>query len=556
MTALGMCLALAALIGIARLLWWQRTSPAPAKPWRLALLAAFQIVTAGLLWLTLEPPPIAGNGGTLVVATAGAPRLAMLAAGDALVALPEAPALPGVARVPDLATALRRHPGTRALRIIGTGLPPRDQIATGLPLAFDPPPLPRGLVSLTAPAPVAPGAAFRVGGNVNDVPGGRITLLDPAGRGVASAALGPSGEFTLAGTAGAAGPAEFTLRITDAARRPVETAMVPVVAAEPVLLRALIIAGAAGPDLKFLRRWATDAGLGVTASIAAGNGLDIGDATPRLDAASLAKLDLLILDERSWAAIGAGGRTQVLNAVRGGLGVLLRVTGPLPDATRREWAALGFAADDATSPLRLLGEGPVLTQVTTRPGRDLAALPAAPAGHWRNLGRGRIALWPVTDLYTLVLAGEGPRHGAIWSAIVATIARPQAASPPRLSPDAAPGARLTICNLPATASVRHPDGAITTLIVDAGCAAFWPRLPGWHELRGTAATPFLVTPPSPARAAVQARTATLALVQPGSSATAAPPARGPSWPWFLAWLAASALLWWFERSRYGRAIPG
>ena len=88
-------------------------------------------------------------------------------------------------------------------------------------------------------------------------------------------------------------------------------------------------------------------------SIAAGNGLDIGDAPPRLDAASLAKLDLLILDERSWAAIGAGGRTHVLNAVRGGLGVLLRVTGPLPDATRREWAALGFAADDATSPLRL-----------------------------------------------------------------------------------------------------------------------------------------------------------------------------------------------------------
>ena len=30
-------------------------------------------------------------------------------------------------------------------------------------------------------------------------------------------------------------------------------------------------------------------------------------------------------------------------------------------------------------------------------------------------------------------------------------------------------------------------------------------------------------------------------------------ARGAAWPWFLAWLAASALLWWLERRR---SAPG
>lgn len=557
MTPLALLLAFAALLGIARMLWWQRRSPAPAKPWRLALLAGLQLVTAALLWLTLEPPLQSGNAGTLVVATAGAPRLAALAAGDALIALPEAPDLPGATRVPDLATALRRHPGTTGLHIIGTGLPPRDQIATSLSLSFDPIALPRGLVSLAPPQTVAPGARFRVGGSVHDVPGGRVDLLDPAGRAVASAPISASGDFTLAATAGVPGPAAFTLRISDRGRRMVETAIVPVVAVEATQPRVLVVAGSAGPDLKYLRRWAADAGIDIGTSIAAGNGLDIGDAPPRLDAASLAKLDLLIFDERSWAMIGDGNRAQVLAAVRAGLGVVLRMTGPIPDATRRDWAALGFPSDDTTEPLRLPGEGPLLTRLATGPG-DFDAAPllrsatGEPVAHWRNLGRGRVGLWPVTDLYALVLAGDAPHHAAIWSEVFATLARPLAQSAPRISPDATPGERMAICNLGTPATIRHPDGAVTPLVVDAGCAGFWPRIAGWHELRAPAATPFLVTPIGVGRTAAQARTATLNLAIPSNSSKAAPRIRSASWPWFIGWATASALLWWLERSRFGR----
>jgi hypothetical protein len=557
-TPLAIVLLAVAVLGISRTLWWQYKSPAPAKLWRLALLCGLQLLVAALLWRTLEPPFRSGDAGTLVVATAGAPRLAALAVGDALVALPEAPALPGVARVPDLATALRRHPGTTGLRIIGEGLQRRDQIATGLPLAFDPVPLPRGLVALTAPPTVAPGAPFRVGGSVHDVPGGRVDLLDPAGRAVAGTPLAASGDFALSATARAAGPAEFSLRITDRGGRRVETAIVPVVATEVVQPRLLIVAGAAGPDLKYLRRWAADAGIAIGSSIAAGNGLDLGDAPPRLDAANLVRLDLLVLDERSWAALTMGERARVLAAVQAGLGLVLRVTGPLPDATRREWAALGFALDDATRPVRLPGNAVPLTRLAAGPARaDAAPLlrdaTGNPVGHWRALGRGRMGLWPVTDLYTLVLSDGERNHAAIWSEIFATLARPQPLSPPRISDDASPGQRVAICNLGPAASVRHPDGAVTNLVVDAGCAGFWPRITGWHELRAPAVTPFLVTSIGAGRTAAQARNATLDLVSPGGSSRAAVQVRGASWPWFIAWALAAALLWWFERSRIGRA---
>jgi hypothetical protein len=557
MTPLAMVLTLATLLGIGRILWWQRTSPAPSRPWRLAALLALQLVCAALLWLTLEPPMQTGNAGTLVIATARTPRLAALATGDTLAALPEAGELPGAARVPDLATALRRHSGTTGLRIIGAGLPPRDQIATGLPLSFVSPALPRGLVSLTMPPAVAPGASFRVGGNVHDVPGGRVDLFDPAGRVVAGTLLTATGDFILAATASAAGPAEFALRVTDSGRRIVETAIVPVVAVEAAQPRVLVVAGSAGPDLKYLRRWGADAGIAIGTSIAAGSGLDIGDAPPRLDAASLAKRDLLVLDERSWAMLSSGTRAQVLAAVRAGLGLVLRITGPVPAPVRQEWAALGFGSDDTTKPLRLPDTAVTLTQVTSGPGRGdtaplLRSATGEPAALWRKLGRGRIGLWPVTDLYTLVLAGDTSRHAAIWSDVFATLARQQTQSMPRFSPDAVPGQRVTICDLGTAASVRHPDGAITTLVVDGGCAGFWPRLAGWHELRGPAATAFLVSPAGAGRIAAQARSATIDLASPGRSAASAPRVRGASWPWFIAWATASALLWWLERSRIGR----
>ncbi|GGE03077.1 hypothetical protein GCM10011529_06920 [Polymorphobacter glacialis] len=561
-------LSAAVLLAWLRLALWQR-SAAPAdrsQGWRLALLVILQPLAAGLLYLTLVPPPLAGTAGTMVVATAGAPRFDALAAGDALVALPETHDLPGAVRVPDLATALRRHPGTSGLRIIGHGLPPRDRAAAaGLPLAFDPAPLPPGLTALGLPGQVAPGAGFRIGGSVIGTPGGRAELLDPSGKTVDTAALSSSGEFTLAGTARVAGPADFSLRLRDRAGAITETHPVPIVAAVQPPPRMLVVAGSAGPDLKYLRRWATDAGVQLSTSIAAGAGLDVGDAPARLDPSSLSRLDLLVLDERSWAGLGAGGRANVISAVRSGLGVVLRITGPIADETRRQWANLGLPIGETTEPslrtapgisaksgseaqtaLQLTRQSPVAASSDTV---KLLENPANPAiANWRSLGRGRIGLLPITDLYTLVIAGQSTRHAALWSQILGAVARPQSTTTPNITGTAE---RLSLCKISLPASVLSPSGGATVLIPEPSiptCAAFYPTETGWH---GTAGTSFYVAPNTFAGDTQAATWRLQTSVIPKKNEDAAL-GRGSSWPWFIAWLLVSATLWWFERTRYGR----
>src|SRR5690554_5591517 len=170
--ALALVLAIAVLLAWLRLLLWHRRSPGPR--WRLPVLLLLQPLCAGLLYLTLMPPRLAMDAGTMTVLTAGADTAATAAAGGVVVALPEAPHAVGAEPAPDLATALRRHPDTSRLQVLGGGLDPRDRdAARGLAVDFEPPPLPRGLVELQAPARAAPGAAFDVHGRVNRAEGGQ-----------------------------------------------------------------------------------------------------------------------------------------------------------------------------------------------------------------------------------------------------------------------------------------------------------------------------------------------------------------------------------------------
>lgn len=558
---LAALLACGILLAWVRLSLWQRRAVDKRRGWRFFALLALQLLAAGLLYRTLLPPEIAGRAGTLVVATAGT---GVVPAGARLVALPEAPALVDAERVPDLATALRRHSGTAALQILGAGLPTRDRpAAAGLALAFDAPVLPVGLIRLDRPAPVAPGAAFDVGGAVNGVAGGSVRLLDPAGEQVAAAALSPTGTFRLAGAARAAGTVEFTLQIRDADGDVRESVAVPVIARADPPPRVLVVAGAAGPDLKFLRRWATDAGLPLSTRIETGAGGSIGDGPARLDGAALAHFDLLVLDERSWAGLTAGERSALLAAVRGGLGLMLRVTGPVPDEVRRQWAALGLTLAAAVEPdnLRLPGIAQPLH------GWRMLASPAAvpllaggdggPLAAWRSLGQGRIGLWPIMDSYTLALAGNSDAYSALWSRLLTPLARPAAALPTIAGP-ALVGQRLALCGVAPGARVVAPGGVETGLIVDpatgsAACAAFWPHAAGWHALRsGDATLPFAVADHLPAGViAREARDATRALVRQAAVSTPGAPLLRPgnSWPWFAAFLAVVAMLWWLERAR-------
>jgi len=568
--ALIVVLVLAVIVGWVRVALWQRRASVRAPMWRIAALLALQAACAVLLYLTLRPAEDRAGATTLIVATRGAPGIA---AGAFAVALPEAPTLPGTERVPDLATALRRYPAVRAVRIVGAGLEPRDREALrGVAVALDPVPLPRGLTVLAPPPRTAAGAQFRVGGRANDLAGGTAELIDPAGTRVAQQLLTPAGRFVLTGTARAAGLATFTVRLRDARRAIVATADVPVRVVDDARPRVLLIGGAPGGELKYLRRWASDAGYAVQAQFAAGGGVTLGDAPVALSPATLARFDLVVLDERSWAAAGGGGRAALAGAVRGGLGLLLRVTGPASPETRGQWRSLGLAvsAGAETKALRLADDppgDPVLTRASVAIGgvETLPLLRAADGSvvaAWRASGRGRIAVTSVLDSFALLLGGEDARYDALWSAVVTPLVRASDGAEALIDPLPIAGQRVALCGVAEGAVVADPGGATRRLAIDPGagaerCAGLWPTVAGWHELRqGARRQPFFVYPAGalPGVRARERREATQRLV-----AGVVPEVRGIAtragvpWLWPLAFLICAGLLWWLERRRPARA---
>jgi hypothetical protein len=580
---------LLAWAGIARR--WRRAAGAPSRAAWLALVA-LQPLAAALLWLALFPPPTALRGDRLVVATANttAGELAAHGAGARVVALPEAPRLPGVARVPDLATALRAAPAPR-LRVLGAGLVARDRDAVrALPVEFAPSAPPPGLTALWLPDDATVGQPLRVAGTVAGLAGGRVELRDPGERVVAQARVSAQEPFALQATPVVAGRLAYTLQLRDARGRVVERVSVPLAVAEGARPRLLLLAGGPSPELKYLRRWALDGGGAVDTRISLGAGVAITGGAPRLDAARLAAQDLAILDARSWRALDARARATLLDAVREGLGLLVRVDAPPGAAERSAWRALGIALAPspprtrATAALpadwlapRVVGESaeepPSLArqavQLANADGDGdgaralLADADGVALGAWAPLGRGRVGLLWASESFRFALAGDARAYGRFWSAAIGPLARARGATPPRI--EAAPwrvGQRGLACGLAPNASLRGPDGAALswTIVADArtgdACAAAWPTRAGWHRIVQQGATRDVYV-----RAAGEApglrwqadREATQALVAASAAGAAAQdagprlPGPGRRWPWFCGWLLLAAAGWGLER---------
>ena len=543
--------------------------------WRIGrgrpLLLALQPVLAATLWLALWPPMVSRPGATLVVATANtdAEAWARHRQDGPAFALPEASRLPGAQPVPDLATALRRSPGAARLRVLGDGLVARDRDAVqGRAVLFTPSPARVGLRDVVAPFAAVPGEAWRVRGRATAPAGARIALLDPAGAPVAQVAIAAGGDFALATTPTAAARVDYALSLRDARGRELERLTLPLDIVEGRRPRLWLLAGGPDPEQKFLRRWAEDAGWTVRTRASLGAGVQVGDPMP-LQAAALAEVDLLVLDQRALRALGAGGRAQLRRAVGEGLGLLLRVQEAPTAEDRAALREVGFAtAAAAPTPVRLPGarapfeheETTLLTRaplqaqaedaVTVLRDADGAAL-----ARWRALGRGRVGVAWFGDAYRLVLSGQAPLYGQAWTGLSGALAR--AAAAPGAHLRTAPAweqQRVQLCGLSAPAQAMAPDGGRVALAVDAsGCAAWWPAQAGWHrvgnEARATA-VPVLAAAAWPAVRAARDREATLALQARGADVeVAAVAVPGPRWPFFLGWLLACALAWWLERRR-------
>lgn len=597
--AIVLLLVLAVVLGSVRVLWFSRRGVARPHAWRIALLLLLQLVSAAALYRTLFPPAVSVGANVLVVATAQSPAniSATLAVNERLVALPEAGPIAAAEPVPDLATALRRAPGTARLRIVGRGLTARDhQALTGLPFSFTPAPLPRGLVELPESLRVQAGAAFQIRGRANQVPGGSAELTDPSGQRVDRQPLAADGRFSLTGAARGPGRVEFRVRILDARGEPVEQAVQPVLVLSPPTTRVLVLAGAPDAEVKYLRRWAVDSGVRMTTQIQLGAGMRLGDPSIAFNATALKGFDAVVIDERSWADLGEARRRVLVDAVRNGLGLLVRITGPLPASARGGLASFGLRLSTAALPSAFvlpaqqadeftaarLGPGSAdaptastatdgeLVQLTRQPLRidtaDARAWLQDREGQalaaWQPLGRGRVAVWLPMDTFRLALMGRDDLHAALWSDAISTVARPAATASLPAAADGRQGTRMVLCGLAGAASVAVPGAALPVpLLLDpatgsARCAGFWPRQSGWHTLHsGDARVPFFVRGAAelPGVVAHDEREATSRMAwSPPRRAGATTGAPGSRWPWFLVWLLVSASLWWLERSRIGR----
>lgn len=536
---------------------------------------ALQFAAAGLLYVLLFPPTTreSFSADELTVLTPGATagQIDALDAAATVVALPGADAARGIERAPDLGTALRRHPQSRQLRIVGGGLPARDRDAAhGLAIRFDAAPLPRGVVELDAPATVRAGSTWRLGGRVEGIAGGNVELRDSAGAVAANAALDKEGRFALHAQAKAAGETLFALRVQDRDGQPVETIPVPLLARAGESLRVLLLAGAPDPELKYLRRWAVDAGVRLDSRMALSEGVALTEGAAALDPAALRAADIAIIDERAWATLGSAQKQAVAAEVRDGLGLLLRVTGPVSAPVAAEWAALGFALQ-TRDPLpavaldHTLGLHDSGLTFTSQPlavdAKDGAPLLRADDGatlaSWRADGHGRVALWWLADSWRLALGGERARYATLWSDTLATLARARGAIAPTLPRDARVDERALLCGLAPDAAIETTNGERVALVIEhddghSDCAAYWPAQSGWHTLVSAGIRwPFHVRAADEARALASAENAraTRALVggETAQADIATRPIPLPRWPFFLAWLAAMTLLWVIER---------
>ncbi|MDH6330485.1 hypothetical protein M2299_001293 [Stenotrophomonas sp. 1278] len=591
----AVALALIVLVASAR----QLRSPTQRRG-RLIAVLTLQAAAAALLYVCLVPPSQRASLAGLVVIGAGADKTGALPTGDTRVLLPEATDMAGAARVPDLATALRRYPSS-TVTLIGAGLAARDRDAA-LPAdtRWQAPSAANGWIALQPPVDTAPGARFDVHAQARGVDRAQAELLDPAGAVVDRATLAEDGRVQLSGIARAEGRSVFQLRLLDAQGHVADSVPVPQQTLPAAPLRVLVRSAAPGAELKYLRRWATDAGIRVQVQAETGAGLSLGDGNVALDASTLARSDLLLLDERSLAALGAAQLAAVRQALRDGLGLLVRSTGAPSASARQRLRDLGLPVQgDASSQVAAMpGEGDATMlqarrgplaagTLPTTDGEDAdrashaAALPALeylalqaadsrpllqdrdskPIGGWRAVGKGRIGLLPITDSWRWVLAGREDRHGELWSTVFASLARAQPGTEGPWSTQALAwaGERQSLCGVQAPLRAFDGRGDGVPLIVDsttstARCAGWWPRQAGWQRLQHGDRTQwrYVFDPkqaPSLHRQAMMDATAQRLATAAPATAQASQRVPGPRWPWWLAFVLCASLLWWLERRR-------
>ncbi len=553
---------LAVVVLLATLRAWRRLGDEPAaRRWGVAALngAAFLAMAALLAPPTLERD----RDATVQLVTQGAIPGAddSLTREDFVLGAATGVEWPDLQALQTAGQLTLRRPDLGSVDVLGHGLPPEAWAAlpADLGVTFDPPPL-EGLVRPRWTRVLVPGEALVVSGEVRLQAAGmearqgkrvELRLVDPAGVTVSSTFARDGDAFSLQAVPRAPGALEYRLQMVEddavLANEPVATFVQAGAGA-----RLLVLQSAPSFETRQLAAWATDRGHPLVARSQVSRDRDLvqginlpEDAGTDLAPALLEATDLAVVDGRRWAEMDTGARQQILDAVRGGLGLMLLADEPLaawlddpPNAglagARLEptprpdpvWLAWPGATPERPLPLAPYRLVPASAQPLTR-GESGEWIET-----WQSLGSGRIAVSLLRERHRWATAGERSDFSRYWTRALQELARP-AERPRWASPGEAglarAGTRLMLCaQLPggsagvsgaiqttpvflritrragstATAAGPAPDAqpgpiadpdseseparAVTLLPHDWGvplaCGHAWPSAPGWHRL--------------------------------------------------------------------------
>ncbi len=574
---------LAAALIVLLVLVWRAEARRRLPVWRRALWA---VLAAGL-WLLAVEPRVPGKrpagGGALLTDRASSQQrneaVDRFGAGNTFVLAgapaPRDPSDPGdgrdgqdekprsdsegartvaesVRRIADTGFLARERPDLVAVRVYGSGLDPWDlERLAGVTVEHEPVPAGERPVvrALTVPRRVTLGEAIALriqleprrdlGAVTVAGPGGEEARIDlDAEASAPQEADSELGDVTVSIPTKRVGRYVYRVRVEDRnGRRLVEEPFGVVVQAAS-RRRVLWLQEAPGFEARHLKNWLGDAGFEMVVRSRVSLGryrtelVNLAPATPvRLNRAGLASFDLVVVDPRSLAALGASGRQTLREAVRAdGVGVWLH-------AVRGRSAAAGLdpllgsavrrAVADETLTARLAWPGveplpplevPPLELVlgsdadeASGLGFSLGPLARDQAGRVvaavRPWGRGRLAVTVLEDLYRWTLAGERAAYRAFWNRVLNEVAR----NPELLawSMPAAPvlvgrPTQVELTLRGALAARVAGAGTLPRVTVATGEEAypvpvvqdladpllwrltFWPRQAGWHRLRVTA----------------------------------------------------------------------
>lgn len=529
--------------------------------------AACALAASVFLYFLLFPPLRQDPGRALAVITAGATPAQIAALPPQLprVALPGAPAAADAAPAPDLATALRRLPDVSALQVIGDGLAAADRDAVGgRALQFDATPLPRGIVALEWPPHIRAGHSVELRGRVQQGAGAQLALREPGNPQPRLERADAQGEFRFRFLARQPATLRYELQLLGGNGEVEQSLALPLQIEAGTPLRLLLWSGGPDPDLKYLQRWALDAGHTVKARTSLSRGLAQQRGDAGLDAASLAETDVLVIDERAWAQLDKAARARVLAAVDEGLGLLLRL-GTAPPALTAELRGLGLdlATVEMDTKLKLPQQpGEAALQRLPLQAKPAVAVLARAAdgrelGVYTGRGLGRIGAWWLQGTQSLVTSGQDALHDALWATALDALARPRQLREAEIPAWIWRGERSVLCAGDAALAIEPEGGSRIALVGrhdedERWCAGYWPRQSGWQTLHaGEQQRRLLVRDPdeAPSLHRAQRQEQTRALAGAGSAQSLQRSVPGARWPWFLAWLLPTSVLWWLQRRR-------